>query len=347
MQKFDNLIVGAGLAGVWMAFRFMQENKTFVLLDLKDENNSSRVAAGIYNPLLAKRQKVSYNAKNLYPNLYSSYHELEVLLHQKFCHRHQVAYIIENLRELNDWASLSEAEWFSDFVMVKNERIADQVISDFGYIDILDSGWVDIPLFLDSFIANIPSPNLFFNQRFDDNKLIVNNDNFQYNDFTFKNVIFCQGTGIDQNKFTSNIRLKPAKGEILTIESEEHISDMIPQNGVFLLPISDNKYRVGSNFTWNKLDNLLTEEAKLEIIQKLCKWYKAPFEVTNQVAGVRPSSLDRRPILGRLDCHPNTFILNGFGSKGVSHAPYYSKMLSRFIYDNGMIDEEVDVKRFI
>lgn len=347
MQKFDNLIVGAGLAGVWMAFRFMQENKTFVLLDLKDENNSSRVAAGIYNPLLAKRQKVSYNAKNLYPNLYSTYHELEVLLDRKFCHRQHVSYIIENLRELNDWAALSESEWFNDFVLIRNERIADAVISDFGYIDILDSGWVDIPLFLDSFVGHISAPNLFLNQKFDDNGLIVKNDSFQYNDFSFDHVVFCQGTGIDQNKFTSNIRLKPAKGEILSIESDEKIADMIPQNGVFLLPISDKKYRVGSNFTWNKLDNIPTDSAKLEIIQKLCKWYKAPFEITSHVAGIRPSSLDRRPILGRLDCHPKAFILNGFGSKGVSHAPYYSKMLSKFIYDKGNIESEVDVKRFI
>jgi glycine oxidase len=346
MQKFDNLIVGAGLAGVWMAFRFMQENKSFVLLDLIDENNSSRVAAGIYNPLLAKRQKVSYNAKNLYPNLYSTYHELEILLHQKFCHRHQVSYIIENLRELNDWAALSETDWFGDFVMIQNERISDNVISDFGYIDILDSGWVDIPLFLDSFISNVHAPNLFFNQKFDDNSLIVNQDNFQYNDFLFDHVVFCQGTAIDQNKFTSNIRLKPAKGEVLTIESEETISHMIPQNGVFLLPISEKKYKVGSNFTWDKLDNIPTEAAKLEIIQKLCKWYKAPFEITNHIAGVRPSSLDRRPILGRLDFHPKAYILNGFGSKGVSHAPYYSKMLSKLIYDNIIVDKDVDVCRF-
>jgi glycine/D-amino acid oxidase-like deaminating enzyme len=346
MQKFDNLIVGAGLAGVWTAYRFMQEKKTFVLLDLKEKNTSSRVAAGIYNPLLAKRQKVSYNAKNLYPNLYSNYHELEVFLQEKFCHKHHVSYIIENLRELNDWASLSDSDWFSDFVRVKNERISDLVVSDFGYIDILDSGWVDIPLFLDAFLSKIHAPNMFLNQAFDDNYLVVNQDNFQYEDFLFDHVVFCQGTAIDQNKYTLNIRLKPAKGEILTIESQEHLSQMIPQNGVFLLPVSEKKYKVGSNFTWDNLDNIPSESAKLEIIQKLCKWYKAPFEITNHVAGVRPSSLDRRPILGRLDFHPKAFILNGFGSKGVSHAPYYSKMLSRLIYGNVNVDKDVDVSRF-
>jgi glycine/D-amino acid oxidase-like deaminating enzyme len=187
---------------------------------------------------------------------------------------------------------------------------------------------------------------MFLNQAFDDNSLVVNQDNFQYEDFLFDHVVFCQGTAIDQNKYTLNIRLKPAKGEILTIESQEHLSQMIPQNGVFLLPVSEKKYKVGSNFTWDNLDNIPSESAKLEIIQKLCKWYKAPFEITNHVAGVRPSSLDRRPILGRLDFHPRAFILNGFGSKGVSHAPYYSKMLSRLIYGNVNVDKDVDVSRF-
>ena len=346
MQKFDNLIVGAGLAGIWTAFQLLKKNKSFVLIDLVENNNSSRVAAGIYNPLLAKRQKVSYNANNLYPKLAQKYHEMEVFLHKKICYKYHVAYLIESLRELNDWAALSESEWFGDFVSLKNERISDQIVSDFGFVDILDSGWVDIPAFLDAFVAKVESPNLFLNQKFNDDSLLINSHNFEYEQMEFEHVIFCQGTGISQNKFTEYIQLKPAKGEIISIRSEELVSEIIPQNGVFLLPISNNNYRVGSNFSWTNLDTIPTEEAKNEIIQKLSKWFKAPFEIVKHVAGVRPSSLDRRPILGQLNAHPNLFLLNGFGSKGVSHAPYYSEMLVKFIYDKAPIDKDVDVSRF-
>src|SRR5690606_20804408 len=105
-------------------------------------------------------------------------------------------------------------------------------------------------------------------------------------------------------------------------------------------------YKVGSNFQWNDLDYTTTEAAKNEIIQKLTKWYKGPFEIIGQVAGIRPSSLDRRPILGQLNFHPKAYILNGLGSKGVALSPYYSKMLMDFITDQERIDADVDVKRY-
>lgn len=347
LKKVDNLIVGSGIAGVWMAFRMITHSKTFAIIDERDGNHSSRIAAGIYNPVLSKRQKVSFNARNIYPDLGKKYHELELYLHKKVCHKHHTAYILESLRELNDWAALSETDWFNDFVMIRNERISDNIISDFGYLDIQSSGWVDIPLLLDTFIDRIHSPNYYMNERFDESLLKCTDEGFEYNDIIADNIVFCQGTGIEKNALTSNIKLKPAKGEILEIEVDDLFDDVIAQNGVFMLPISPKKYKIGSNFTWEDLSIETTESAKEEIVQKFSRWYKGEFEITKQVAGIRPSSLDRRPLVGRLDFHPKAFLLNGFGSKGVSHAPYYSEMLYKCIYEGKEVDRDVDVKRFI
>ncbi len=347
LKRVDNLIVGAGLAGVWMAYRLLKNNKSFAIFDEKENNHSSRIAAGIYNPVLSKRQKVSFNASLIYPDLGKKYHELELYLHKKISHKYHSAYILESLRELNDWAALSETNWFSDFVMLRNERISDHIVSDFGYLDIQESGWIDIPLLLDTFLEKVHPPDYYVNGKFDTADLICRDEGFEYKEFFTENIIFCQGTGISSNPLTSNIKLKPAKGEILQIEAEDSFDDLVPQNGVFMLPMGHHKFRVGSNFTWEDLVPGNTEAARNEILQKFTRWYKGPFEITGQTSGIRPSSLDRRPMLGRLDFHPRAFLLNGFGSKGVSHAPYYSEMLYKLIYENVDVDRNVDVKRFI
>lgn len=346
-HKVDNIIIGAGLAGTWLAFQFIKASKSFVLIDEPAHSKSSTVAAGIFNPILANRQKLSYNSDKIYPFLGKKYHEIEHFLHEKVLHRNPVSYIIESLKELNDWAALSESHIFKDFVIMKNERIADHVISDFGVLEIQDSGWVDIPLFLSAFRNKLEDPNLFLLEKFDHNAIEFKDNGLVYKNIEAQNIIFCQGTAIESNPITSHIRLKPAKGEVLTIYSEELIEDIIPQNGVFLLPIGKNHYRVGSNFEWKNLNFEVTDSARNEILNKLTRWYKAPFEIVEQKSGIRPSSLDRRPILGRLDIHPNAFVFNGLGSKGVALSPYYSDMLCKYIYDGMELDPEVDVRRFI
>ncbi len=345
-HKIDNIVVGAGLAGTWLCYQFIKSSKSFVLIDEMGHSKSSFVAAGIFNPILANRQKISYNADEIYPNLGKKYHEVEHYLHEKFYHHHPVSYILDSLRELNDWAALSESHLFKDFVIMTNERIGDQIISDFGALEIQDSGWIDIPLFLTSFRKKLVEPNHFINENFDYNALEFSDDGLTYKNFEAKNIIFCQGTANDQNPLTANIKLKPAKGEVLIIRSEENVEGIIPQSGVFLLPLGNNLYKVGSNFEWKTLDFQATESAKNEILAKLTKWFKAPFEIVDHQAGIRPSSHDRRPILGRLSAHPSAYIFNGLGSKGAALAPLYSEKLCKYIYDGVELPPEVDVSRF-
>lgn len=270
---------------------------------------------------------------------------MEVFLHEKILHKLTISYIIDSLKELNDWAAVAENHIFKDFVIMRNERLADAIISDFGVLEIQDTGWVDIPLFLSSFRKKISEINAYINEDFDYSLLKYDDMGFSYKDLRSTNIIFCQGTAALNNPFTPEIELNPAKGEVLLIQSDEIVEGTIPQNGVFLVPLANQTFKVGSNFTWDNLDYEPTEEAKTEILNKLTKWFKAPFDVIEHVAGVRPSTADRRPILGNLNLHPNAYALNGLGSKGVALAPYYSNILYKAIYDGGEIEKEVNIKR--
>ncbi len=84
------------------------------------------------------------------------------------------------------------------------------------------------------------------------------------------------------------------------------------------------------------------------MIQKLKKFITVDFEVVDQVAGIRPTVTDRRPLVGR---HPDSklsrlFVLNGFGSRGVLIGPYAAKELIALIEEEEPLDAEMDISRF-
>jgi glycine/D-amino acid oxidase-like deaminating enzyme len=68
--------------------------------------------------------------------------------------------------------------------------------------------------------------------------------------------------------------------------------------------------------------------------------------VLEHFVGIRPTTKDRRPILGKHELEHNMYIFNGLGSKGVLIAPHFSKIMADFILNNTVIDKEISTNRF-
>ena len=79
-------------------------------------SNSSWVAGGLYNPLLAKRQKLSYLAHEIYPHIESVYEKIETYINHSVLKAEPIQYIIESIEELNTWSVLCETEAYKPFV---------------------------------------------------------------------------------------------------------------------------------------------------------------------------------------------------------------------------------------
>nr|MBX2815191.1 FAD-dependent oxidoreductase [Saprospiraceae bacterium] len=65
------------------------------------------------------------------------------------------------------------------------------------------------------------------------------------------------------------------------------------------------------------------------------------------LTGVRPTTPDRRPFLGQSSDQPGLFILNGLGTKGLSLAPYLSKVLIQWMDFGIMPPPEIVASRFL
>jgi len=152
-------------------------------------------------------------------------------------------------------------------------------------------------------------------------------------------VVYCQGP------FSEILGSVPVRGEGLTVRIPGLRLSCAVHRGVFILPIDDDVYKVGSTFAWDDVWSGPTAEALRYLTDRLERAVERPFEVLDHWVGVRPASRDRRPILGRISAHEAVF--NGLGSRGVLLAPWSAQHLCDQLFSNTAVDPEVDPKRFI
>jgi glycine/D-amino acid oxidase-like deaminating enzyme len=141
--------------------------------------------------------------------------------------------------------------------------------------------------------------------------------------------------------------LNGTKGEILTIHAPELKLNAILKASVFVVPIGNDKYKIGSTYNWEDKSNTPTKEGKEELLSKLKTFILSDFEVTDHIAGIRPTVKDRRPLVGQHPKHNNLYVLNGLGTRGVMIAPYVAEKLFNFIENATSIDADIDIKRFL
>jgi glycine/D-amino acid oxidase-like deaminating enzyme len=109
---------------------------------------------------------------------------------------------------------------------------------------------------------------------------------------------------------------------------------------------TDDHYIAGSNYDLDGTDWGTTEKAKNEIEEKIDKILNIQYEVIGQRAGLRPTSHDRRPVIGLLPTNDRIGVFNGLGTKGVSLAPYYANQFANFLIGGEDLDGEVKIDRY-
>ena len=229
---------------------------------------------------------------------------------------------------------------YEDFKMTDTYNIK-------SYSKVLQAGNIDVTTFLDATKNYISKHQQLIEESFDYNALTQTDDSVTYKSVSAKHIIFCEGHLISKNPYFNWIPFKPAKGEVLTIICHDlYLENSIFNKGFFILPLGNNTYKIGATFEWENLNDTPTESKKQELITKLNSVISSPYQIVKHEAGVRPSVIDRRPVVG---CHPkfkNVFVFNGFGSKAVMLAPYFANQLVNTIQHNFAIDIEVNPSRF-
>ncbi len=167
-----------------------------------------------------------------------------------------------------------------------------------------------------------------------------------YKRFRVDKIVFCEGNGIKNNRFFKKLPLDGTKGELLTIHAPALKLNDVVKSAIFILPLGNDYYKVGATFNWSDKTNLPTEEGRKELEDKLKSVINCKYEVVDHEAGVRPTTGDRRPLLGSHKDNSRLAVLNGLGTRGVMIAPLMAKKLYQFLENDIPLDKEIDIKRF-
>lgn len=346
-SSLDYIIVGQGLAGSAIALQLLKAGKKIVVIDEAARNASSRVAAGLFNPVTGKNPVKTWQADELFPYLHRFYKEAEIRTGKRFFFEKSLYRPFNTIHEQNDWMGKSADEAYRDYIadITTTPGYGKDIKDPFGGLLLKQCGYLNTQAYLEAVRQYISSESIFIEDRLDLDQLEFGVGHVVYSGWQARQIIFCQGERSGDNKWFRDLPIRPLKGEILTIKSEWH-KDVILNRGVYMVPGgAPGEYRVGSTYNNDGIPGI-SERGRVELEEKLRELVQFPYMVMTQEWGLRPTTADRRPILG---CHPENdrlVIFNGLGTKGVSLAPYFSEVLFRWLENKEPLNKEVSITRY-
>ncbi len=349
VMEVDFLLIGQGIAGTALAFELSQRGKSVLIIDDQKHHSSSRVAAGLYNPITGRKMVKTWYCDALFPLIEPFYEGLEEATSAKFLFKKRIYRPFLSIEEQNEWMGKSATDLFADYVLeIFTTPQYDQKVNDpYGGILLNHSGYLAVAQMLDAFReAQLPYIS-HRREQFDESKLILTDEGLTYTDVQARFIVYCNGLAASESKYFNFLPFHPVKGEILTTQIALD-SEQIINRGVFMVPTEARTYRVGSTYSFKDIYGGISAEGKDEILEKLATLiHISPKEILAHVAGVRPATKDRRPFVGVHPSFTQVAIVNGLGAKGVSLAPYCVKQLLGQILDGHKIDPQLNITRYL
>ncbi len=121
--------------------------------------------------------------------------------------------------------------------------------------------------------------------------------------------------------------------------------DRIIKKGIYLVPLGNGLFKAGATYEWDQIDEQTTAAGKAQMEEKIKLLMPLSFSITMHLAGIRPTTNDRNPVIGKVPHLSHAYILNGLGTKGVVRGPWLAKTLFNHIERNQSIPREISIER--
>lgn len=335
----DILIVGQGLAGTLLAWEFERAGIPFAIADAGHGAAASGVAAGIINPITGRRLVKSWRIDERLPVARAAYRELEAALGIPLWREMRVRRIFsdEHDRERRVLAEKRARGELGAFAGRDTEE------GDGFWIE--HAARVDLPALLRAARERWRRQG----------RLRAEAADVATEATRHELVVDC--TGVAGARLAGSAQTgggafgflpwEFSKGETLVLAVEGLAPDVILNRGRWVLPVSPGVAWVGATAEPGVTETLPTAagRAALEASARVLLPSHA-FTVTDQMAGVRVTLPDKRPVAGRHPSNPRLGLINGLGSKGALHAPTLARQWVNHLTEGVPFDAEIAVDRF-
>ena len=343
----DYLIIGQGISGTWLSYYLQKEEKNFLIIDNNSTNASSKIAAGIINPVTGRRHVEVWMAKEILPFAWKTYNDIGkelgiTAMSQKniidfFPSPQMRISFLQRVEEKSEYVhSYPEQNHFNHLLNY-----------EFGCGEIRPVYTVHLETLLPVWRQQLKEKESLLEEEFETRHLKITNGKIQYKNIIADKIIFCDGNSSANNPYFNLLPFAPNKGEVLIVEIPDLPPTNIYKRGIMLAPLAaSGLWWVGSNYAWEFDNAEPTKEFREKTEQFLREWLKIPFKILSHLSGIRPATLERRPFAGLHPHYPNIGILNGMGTKGCSLAPFFAKQFADHLCYDKPINPEADIKRF-
>lgn len=325
-MQVDYIVVGQGLSGSWISWFLMQQKKSFVVIDKNETQTASKNSAGIMNPMTGKRYAKVPLLESIFPFAVNAYQEVGIFFNQQFIYPTAIIDFFSSKESEDLFLKRKEEEptYLSNKVKTyyQNKFNIEHAV---GKIN--NCFRVDVHLFLNSIQTYLKSQNQFLEEAFEYDKIEIVEDKIIYKKLESKHLIFCDGTSVANNPFWNQLPFANTKGEVLLVEIKNLPADFIYKNKHMMVPLKENLFWVGASNSWKFETEKPTQEFYIETKKWLDNFLKIPYKIIEHKASIRPTAANRNIVSTWHTTHKNIGILNGMGTKGSSHAPYYAAQL--------------------
>jgi len=346
--KLQHIIIGQGIAGSLLAWELIKVGEKVLVIDNAHKTSASKIAAGMWNPIMFKKLKKSWRADELIPALQSTYQTLEKELNTRFMYEKEIVRVFPSNDAANDFHLLVDDERYASYLSDKVQPEVEKAASlEFGY-GTVKGGYVDLPVFLPAFREYLISKQSFIEADFTEDDLELLENGVKWNGYEAENLVYANGYKTIESKFWNYLPLTRTHGNLLHVNADDLDLKGVFNNGQWFLHQQDGSYKMGATFEWHLLEPTPTEDAKQKLISKLESGLKEEpnLELIKHHAGIRPTTADHRPVLGFHKEHTPIGIFNGMGTKGVMLAPFFAKQMAEHVTEKSTLEDEVNVRRF-
>ncbi len=340
----DYLIVGFGLAGLNIAQELTERKKSYQIID-NGYFNASQVAGGVLNPLILKRFTKVWKADEFLPVALVRYRHIENQLQEHFLHKTPIYRKIKSIQEQNDWFVAADKPSLATYMTPALQQLQ-QLPSALQYGEIQKSWLLDTEKMLSLSRAQHLDNGTLTTENFSYSELKIHPDFIAYKKYKARKIIFCEGIQLQQNPYFKALPLIGNKGEYLLLKIPGLQVKKIIKTALALIPLGNDYYKFGATYSRAYRDTQPEEQSLQFLLEKLKQITTLPYTVVDQVTGVRPTVLDRRPFIGAHHRYDRLLILNGLGSHGILMAPLAAKWLLEFDLDGTPLPKAVNVQRY-
>ncbi|MEM9549419.1 MAG: FAD-dependent oxidoreductase [Bacteroidota bacterium] len=345
---FDYIVVGQGLAGTLISWFLHKNGKSFYVIDNAHFQAASNIAAGIINPITGRKYVKSWRIEQFLPFAEATYEDIADFLSTRFAHHKLIYRGLYSIHDENTWEARKSDEIAGQYIVddPQTSEYEGRINGILSYGVLKGGMQIQLPVIIKKYQEYLKSSALILEEKFDHSKLLLQFNSVTYKHLKAKNIIFSEGYQAQFNPYFNYLPFEAAKGDVLIIKIKDRPFDNILRHKVFIAPIDDEHYWVGSDYRWKFEDDRPDPAKKEELIATLDKILNAPYEIVKHIAGIRPCVKGRRPFLGRHPEYKMMSIFNGLGTKGASLGPYWANHLINYLVKGDPLDKEVNINRF-